>query len=874
MLAFIDDEKLDVHEVSFSPRKSNKNTVVFVMEDERTKETHEVEMNLVPSSPNDSASGKIIALIPYSSPGFLSSASEISLVSSSGESPESKAPKSRRLLKKAIILKSKLYPRSPRTKKIIGSPTFKKYNFPSPSQENVRKPLKTLDNWMDEMNNNDAVSLGPEEEEFLDLAVEPSQVPQSQILIEQGKIICKSMKNDLEILKVIDAARFPKQKTPQKQNMSPEQYTESVKETESLREIQNIAIQELIDVLEPIVLLPIESALQFPAPSPSIQSIASSHNDSSILPSASPSNDSSILPPSPIQPVLVSTLDKIMNNSALLREQLNTSIDQMESEIQNSDDRIPEYEKALKIAKIRRETMQKEILESMETLKDGGTNEMMVALVENPLTKERQQVLVELVPTDPSNAPSPGRIVGFFENVESETMPELAPRSMDYSFSEKLTPKRAKHLPNYVTPPKEDDANSTSSEKQAATNNSDPRASKMSANVNKPANIDYNLIENDPNLFDEELELVDDPAEMSAFEQVTKKMHNELVQILDIHSSTLIEEETPNNAPPLENVRKELNFENSLPINSVKEEQAFSQILPNQGYNSSFDLGNIDETGKQFAQLVAITEEQMFNEKSQELINLPNQPSSPVRTLSQPEQESLINFTTPKRSNPVNSKLETQMTDNEIDQLFDEISDELDSLENQTDLLYEFLGTPTQSLKPGQNPFDQFADLVSRVRTSQKLLDDNLISKDSPLGSLIQTGQSPGAQFIQLLPRVLTAEDLISFVDFNGPVQHEQQNIEQAPLVPTQFVPYQNANPNEESITQSPGQCYLQLLPEVLAAEEYLKNACIPSYSTPDQTRDSMQNQSVRSPTKYAQILNQYAAQRDANRSSDRLGQF
>lgn len=794
MLAFIDDEKLDVDEVCFSPRKSNKNTVVIVMEDDRTKETHEVEMNLVPSSPNDSASGKIIALIPYSSPGFLSSSSDFSLVSSTYESPENKAPKSRRLLKKAKILKSKLFPRTPRTKRVIGSQAYKKkFNLPSPSQENVRKPLKSLDYWMGEMNKNDDESLGPDEEEFLDLADEElSQVPQSQILIEQGKMICKSVKNDLEILKVIDAAIFQKQMTPHKHDISPEQLIDSVKETESLQEIDKAAIQELIDVLEPIVSLSIEASLQFIAPSPS--------NESSILPSS----------------VLVSTLNEIMKSSALLREQLNTSIDKMESEIQNSDDPIPEYEKALKIAKIRKEALKMEIFESMQTLKDGGTNEIMVALVENPLTKERQQVLVELVPTDPSNAPSPGRIVGFFENFESKKMPENSPRSMDYSFSEKLTPKRTKNVPTYVTSSREGDALSTA-----------PRASKTSDFVLKPSNIDHNLIENDPNIFDEELELVDDSAEMSGFKQeafLAKKLRNELVQILDIHSSTLIEEGTP------DNVMNEL------------EPQEFSQITPTQRFmdNSSFDSKNS------------------------------------VRTSSQPEQESLINFTTPKRSNPVNSTLKTPMTGNQINQFLDDVQVEMESLEDKTGILHEIVGQTNQSLvKPGQNPYNQFADLVEGVRTSQKLLDDNIIPKDSEFGSLIQTGNSPGAQFIELFPRVLAAHDLMSFDDSNGSVQHEhQQSNQQATLVPTQYVLYQNVNSNEEPKNPSPGECYLQLLPEVLAAEEFLRNESILQYSSPDQTSDSMQSQSVRSPTQYAQTLNQYALERDAIRSLDPLGQF
>ena len=800
-MAFIDNEMLDVDEVSYLPQKPNTHTVVALVEDEETRRTHEVQMTLVPKSPNESADGNIIALIPFSSPiSFLDSSSEISLIGSSFEGA-STSTKSRKLLKKAKLLKSNLFPKSPRTKKVIGTPNFKSHKFPGQGQQNPRPNLQTFDSWMSEMNKNDEQPLGLDDyqEVFLDLSEEePPRIPQSQLMIEQGKILCKSMQNDLEILKVIDAVRFPNQTTPEKQNISSYQDNEHMREAENLRRIEHEAIQELIKFLQPSELSILRSA------SPNKSSVApstSSPNESSIIQLESSPNQSSIEKEATSESALATQLDQIVTTSAALRDQVDKSLDEMVKEIQNSDDPMPEFERALKIARLKKDAMKKEIMESLQA--QSGTNEIMVALVENPQTGEREQIIVNLVPTDPLNTSGPGRIVGFIDDVESETMPEFAPRSMDYSFSEKLTPGKVKNLPFYVTPPRVE--KSHKSERQRLLHHMDSRAPKTDYGFTKSV-FDQNSIENDSDLLEEELELVNDNS--SGYDQaalIAKKMRDELEQILHTKSPTQ-EEELPINTG--DTLRRQLFYDPLLPSNPVERQQNFAEVPQTQRFmdESSFSL----------------------------------QPLS--QSLDEPGQSKGSQHTSPIRSMLQSSIQSGQDPIHHVEQLVTLVDPGQVQLDNQTQQILISLGS--------QNPNDTFSQLLTQgpakdlisyhgsVRPNQNqqnILQDILIPMvplNSDLGSELSLGVSSFLSSNQSIPTYNVSE---------SPNQSSPNQMEH------------HLNPK----LLSPGQQFFQLLPTV---QELIDNESIPLYVSPDQTLDSTSYQSARNPgDQYQQLLNKIA---------------
>ncbi|CAO1436332.1 unnamed protein product [Diamesa hyperborea] len=816
MMAFIDHEMLEFDEVSYLPQKPKTNIVVALVEDEETKETHEVQMTLVPKSPNESADGNIIALIPYSSPiSFLDSSSDISLIGSSFEG-ESTSFKSRNLLKKAKLLKSKLLPKTPRTKKVIGTPNFKSLKFPGQSEQNQRPPLKKFDDWMSEINmNDDSIEpLGPDDYQdvLLDLPEEDlsSKIPQSQLMIEQGKILCKSMQNDLEIIKVIDAVRFPNQTTPEKQNTLSHEDTERMKEAENLRQMEHDAIQELIKFLQPSELSILRAA----------NVLTSSPNNSSLLHEESSPNQSSIEKEATLESTLATQLDQIITTSAALREQLEKSLDEMVKEIENSDDPIPEYERALRIARLKKDAMKREILESLQG--QNGTNDIMVALVENPQTGEREQILVDLVPTDPLNT-SAGRIVGFLDDFESEAMPEFAPRSMDYSFSEKLTPGKVKALPYFATPPRVEESHK--SEKRRSLHHTDSRAPKTTDFGFTKSVFDQNIIANEPDLFEEELELVNEP--MSGYDQaafIAKKMRDELEQILLAKSPTKVEEEPPfntNNVDPLR--RRQLFFDPLLPSNPVQQQQQFAQVPQTQRFmdESSFALQPLSQS---------------LDEPGQSQYLAGSQHTSPIRSMLQSPIQS--------GQNPIDH----------VEQLVTLVNPGQALLDNQTQQILISLGS--------QNPNDQFSQLLNQGPAKDLLTLTGSVRPNQNQQNILQEIVIP---MVMPLNSNLGSELNLGVSGFLSSNQIEQLG----QVFPNQSIPTYNVSksPNQSSQDQmgyhqnskllSPGQQFFQPLP---AAQELIDNESIPLYESPDHTLDSVVYQPVINPSaQYEKLLNKIA---------------
>lgn len=756
MMAFIDNEMLDVDEVTYLPQKPKTNTVVALMKDIETNQTHEVQMTLVPKSPNESAEGNVIALIPFASPiSFLDSSSELSLIDSSFEGPGGNTvSKSKKLLKTAKLLKNNLFPKSPRTKKVIATPNFKSHKFPGQSQQNPRPVLQTFDDWISKMNENDDQPLGPDnyQEVVLDLPEEePSKILQSQLMIEQGKMLCKSMQNDLEILKVIEAVRFPNKPTPEKQNISSYQDKDQLNEAEYSRQIEHTAIQELINFLQPIEL--------------SILPSASSPNKSSIIPSVSSPNESSVLSTasSPnLESVLNTQLDQIVTTSSIIREQLDKSLDEMVKEIQNSDDPIPEYERALKIARLKKEAMKKEIIESLQAKSD--TNETMVALVENPLTGEREQVLVDLIPTNPLNTSGPSHIIGFIDDFESEAMPEFVPRSMDYSFSEKITPGKVKALPFFVTPPRVEESHK--SDKKRSLHHTDSRAPKTADFGFTKSIFNQNIIANDPDLFEEELELVNDP--LSGYDQaafIAKKMRDELEQILLAESPTQVEKEPPINNNTGDTLRRQLFFDPLLTPNFVEQQQGFAVddfIL--QPLSQSLDEPGQSQNQGQIGQ-------QLLNNQTQQSSPIRSMLQSPIQSGQSPidQVEQLFTLVDPGQV----------LLDNQTQQIVISL---LRPNQNQQNILQEILiplAIPTYnvSVSPNQSNSNQVGHnpnptllspdqhFFQQLPPAQEILaNESLPLYDSPDQTLNQSVQNPiqtGVQYVQLLNKIAGGEFLV-----------------------------------------------------------------------------------------------------------------
>lgn len=422
---------LEVDEVSYLPEKSNV-SIVALMEDEQTKERHQVEMTLVPKSPEQSANGNLIALMPYiyrADSEFLDSESDLSLVNSSFEKSVAISSKSNKMLNKAKLLKKKLYPASPEIENCNMVPGF---SSSGQIQIDTRPPLSAHDNWITEMAATNVEPLGPEyENDFQELNESRLQdLPTKSLkLIEKGKILFDNMLKDLEILKTMDSARTSKEYFDKNINFAPNQYIDNLDEPIFENEFNETSIadtvQQLTDFLQPLIPLPIESFLrsppkmQLPTPEINLINLLSPPRETNLISldlsdPASLQHTSSSLNHS----VLTSTLNILTNESAIIRQQVDASMKEMECQIRNSNVPIPEFERALDIARCNKEQIEYEPM--VEQVSD--TNQTMIALVENPETGERKQILVDLVPTSPSKLTSNGHIVGYMEDEQPEDL--------------------------------------------------------------------------------------------------------------------------------------------------------------------------------------------------------------------------------------------------------------------------------------------------------------------------------------------------------------------------------------------------------------------------------------------------------------------